>query len=86
MAQLLKKRLEKGYTISQIALDPMFENVLDDCCDKDYFSPNDNSDVSISFNDWRGLRKCKYLRISKKNIASLKEAILEALKDKKFIL
>ena len=68
--------------MAELALDPIFENVLDVCCDKGYFSSEQKTSGEMSLDDWRALRKCKYLRVSERNVASLKEATLNALKDK----
>ena len=82
MAKLVKNRLKEEYTVSQMAMDPVFEIILDTCCKKSYFSSIDKSDTEISLDDWRALRKYKYLRESQRNLDSLKEATLEALKEK----
>lgn len=82
LKKLVHMRLKKGDDVAQLAKEPLFEDVLD-ICDENHFFPAYEVDSEVTFEDYRALRKCKYLRLSEKNIASLKEATLNYLNDEK---
>ena len=80
LKQLVRDRLDKGITVAELAKEAFFEDVLDICEDDDFF-PAYELGVDISLESYRALRKCKYLRVSEKNMSSLREATLNLLND-----
>ena len=74
----VKVRLENGDDVKQMALEPEFEDVLD-VCDQNHFFPAYEGGRKTSFEDWRALRKCEYLRVSEKTLTGLKEVTLRRL-------
>ena len=80
--ELLKKiantRLSKGESIRNLAEESIFSDVLEICDDGQPF-PAYEPGTDLTFENYRALRKCKYLRMSKSNIESLKEATISYL-------
>ena len=74
-------RLKNGSTVAQLAKEPFFEDVLDICERSEYF-PAHRKGKEIPLDNWKALRNCKYLRVSEKNLSSLKEATIRSLVDK----
>lgn len=79
LQKVAKSRLIKGDTLEEIASDNIFENVLEVCDSERSFYPAYTSGEEIRTDEYRSLRKCRYLRLSEMNVQSLKQATIENL-------
>ena len=81
LKRLVQNRVSNGSTIADLVDEPFFEDVLDICDRVDFFPACRDEGDGLSFETYRALRKCNYLRVSEKNVKSLKEQTLVDLKD-----
>ena len=81
LKRLARSRLMKGDTIEQISSDSTFDNVLEVCDSERAVYPAYKASDRMSADEYRSLRKCRYLRLSEMNIDSLKQATIKALVD-----
>lgn len=75
---IAKNRLKQGDSLTTVAKDKMFDNILEVTDDGRHF-PAYNPDKPFTEDDYRALRKCKYVRASDSNITSLKETAISSL-------
>lgn len=80
LQDMIKSRLRKGHTIKDLVSDPSFEDILDVCYEDAYF-PGYDLGEELNLEQYQALRKCKYLRVSETNIASLREAAIKLLNE-----
>lgn len=78
LKKVVKNRLSKGDKVQDMAKDTFFDNVLE-LCDDDKPFPAHDPDSKFTNDDYRALRKCKYIRMSDMNIQSLKEGMISSL-------
>ena len=69
--------------MEELAVEPFFEDVLDIFDEKEYFPAcgRGGRGEALCLKDWRALRNCKYLRVTERNLRSLKEEMLRSLND-----
>jgi len=80
LKKIAKNRFKKGKTVDEIASDDAFENVLD-ICESGQVFPAYDPKTGYASEDFGSLWKCRYLRLSDMNIASLKQVAVESLVD-----
>jgi len=75
---MIRNRLAKGADMKDVLSDELIDDLLSHC-DEGRVYPAYREDLELTFDDFRALRKCKYLRLSKLNWLSLKQATLDAM-------
>ncbi|XP_057307260.1 uncharacterized protein LOC130645318 [Hydractinia symbiolongicarpus] len=78
LKKIIQNRIKRGEAIEDLVKDKTLDNSLD-LYDEGRLCPAYNSNTKMTFQDFRSLRQCKYLRLSDLNRKSLKQATLEAL-------
>jgi len=72
---MIQNRLKQGTTLEELLSDNTLDEILD-VCDEHRIHPSYDPEVKLTFEDFRALRNCKYLRITDLNLKSLKEATI----------